>query len=79
MNKDGLVVGEIGDLFPTNEEIRNVYNNGFTVNSENGGFDYKLSNMQEEKVFLWAIGWAKENVIKKATLKLYPNGGKGHI
>jgi hypothetical protein len=78
MNKDGLVIGEIGECFPSDEEIRYVYKNGLEVNSDLGSFNYNLSNLEEE-LFLWAINWTKEQVIKKATLKLYHNSGKSHI
>ena len=72
MNKDGLVVGEISDCFPTNEELRKLFLEKFIqIDSDS----FTLETDREKEIFAFGVRYTKQIVLDSASQKLYPDPG----
>jgi len=64
----------------TDEDLREALKNGLTIIDKVGNASrFPFSNRAEEVVFINAISWCRDYVLKEASGKLYADCGDGRI
>ena len=72
MQNTELTIAKLNELFPSGEDFRNAFKNGIDMINEDGNMVHlTVSGQSEEKLLYFAVNWAKNMVVKKATLLLY--------